>query len=125
MSQVTQFGQSCERRGVEHHLIELDPLKNRLQLRRPPLRTPLTSELWQVLLNLRKGYPIAAIVRTARTIRNRAARKCLANDFRNLAHGVVLRFGADVECFATYGLSRSFERSENRLADILDVNQRA
>src|SRR4051794_7940006 len=72
-----------------------------------------------------KRYAVAAVVAAGRAEGHLAALELGRDDLGDLLDAVVLRVVADVEGLAGDCLARSLQGAEDRLADVLDMHERA
>src|SRR6185312_1487159 len=122
--QVFELLQPGEGAVVEDLLGHLDLAEDIAQLGRAAFGRPLAAEVRQVLAYLGEGDAIAAGVAAARAEAQGATREFGCHDLGDLADAVVLLVAADVEDLVMHGLARRLEREADRLADVVDMDQR-
>src|SRR5579859_7652450 len=124
-NQVLQLFKTGERRRLEG-------FRRHGDAREPPVKLggaigsrTLAPEIWQMAPNLLKVDGVAAIVATAWSDLQFAIGEGFSNEFGDLAHAIVLCVVADVEDLIVDRIARRFERGEDGIADISDMDKRA
>ena len=96
-----------------------------MQLAGAKLGRPLTPELGEVTTYLIEGRAIAPVVAARLAKGDSAAVKHLPHNGGDFADAVILPVVTDVEDLVMHGLARRFESEDNRLTNVIDMDQRS
>ena len=124
-NQMLQLLQSGETTKEKHFSCHLDMRKDLVQLASAEFSRPPTPEFGEVTTYLIEGRAIASIVRAPLTKGDSAAFKYLPHSGGDFADAVILPIITNVEDLVVHGLTRCFESNDNRLTDVINMDQRS